>query len=101
MQVVCITCAGCDEVGTVLDEWASDASLWLLLVVHCRRLHDNDLTGTLPTELGLMSSLTTLCAHNLLAFWWPFVCTHDKCSLHGGNPALWRRAWWPLAASGA
>ena len=75
MQVVCITCAGCDEVGTVLDEWVSDGSLWLLLVVHCRRLNDNDLTGTLPTELGLMSSLTTLCAHNLLRFGGPCMYT--------------------------
>ncbi len=28
----------------------------------CRDLHDNDLTGTIPTNVGLMTSLTQLYA---------------------------------------
>jgi hypothetical protein len=28
----------------------------------CRYLYDNDLTGTIPTTVGMMTSLTTLCA---------------------------------------
>ena len=31
-----------------------------------RWLNDNDLTGTLPTELGVMTALTALCAHTSL-----------------------------------
>jgi hypothetical protein len=45
--------------------------------VGCRWLHNNDLTGTLPTELGTMDALTSLCVR----------CPHpprlDACAVTG------------------
>ena len=47
----------------------------LLLVVAHRWLNNKDLTGTLPTELGLMTSLTALCAHPFFFLMVGLACT--------------------------
>ena len=49
----------------------------------CRRwLDNNNLTGTLPTELGLMTSMTDMCAHR------PRLCCVRVCILEVTKPVV-------------
>ena len=43
----------------------------------CRWLEENDLTGPMPTELGTMDALTSLCVHR------PHPPCLDACSVTG------------------
>ena len=61
--------AGWSGVGMPAEQVeCSDTVSCVIDAVWCagRWLNDNDLTGTLPTELGVMTALTALCAHTSL-----------------------------------
>ena len=61
----------------------------LLCVVLNRWLNGIDLTGTLPTELGLMTGLTSLCAHLPLTWLVCAACAPGGiCAHHAAGPVM-------------
>ena len=62
----------CLDACAVTGLWAERGAMWV-----CRWLNNNDLTGTLPTELGTMDALTSLCVRH------PLPPRLDACAVTG------------------